>query len=396
MNDVNDRQDGLKWFQRIGNRIILTSIIAAVLPLLLISGTIGFKVRNDLVRQTVLVQKQRTATIQHGIESLFNSYYEQIESLSQIPAIQSMNPEQQHRVIHEFLEQQKIFFSCSVYGIDRSIKSVALRNRKDQAEIPPENFSSSQHKDPLNAAFANVVSSAKPAFVCSSSPAFQGKMLFVLVPVFNFVDSNEMVGLISCSISLSDPGIHEIICGYPIESEDILTLTDKEGFLISWQGNLPDNFAGLEISQQIADLSEGVAVKVDIASKTYLGTISAVPGVDGFLLAAKPWNLAMAFLNQLLLDLALVFTVALVIAVGLGFFMARSLAESISALIEGIKEVSRGVISHRVEVVGDDELTEAAKAFNEMVDTLEKHRMIDEIWQKEWQPNSENGNEQGD
>jgi HAMP domain-containing protein len=221
-------------------------------------------------------------------------------------------------------------------------------------------------------------------------------MLFVLVPVFNFVDSNEMVGLISCSISLSDPGIHEIICGYPIESEDILTLTDKEGFLISWQGNLPDNFAGLEISQQIADLSEGVAVKVDIASKTYLGTISAVPGVDGFLLAAKPWNLAMAFLNQLLLDLALVFTVALVIAVGLGFFMARSLAESISALIEGIKEVSRGVISHRVEVVGDDELTEAAKAFNEMVDTLEKHRMIDEIWQKEWQPNSENGNEQGD
>lgn len=396
MESMSEKQAELNWFQRIGNRIILITIVAAIIPLLLISGTIAFKVQNDLVRQTVLAQKQRTSTIQHGIESLFRSYYQQIESLAGLPEIQGMDAKSQDATINEFLEQQKIFFSCSVYGKNGTIKSVALRNRKDQVEFAPEDFSQARDgsMSPLKQAFENVLSSGKPAFTSFLSPVFREKMLFVLVPVFDFVDPTEIAGVVSCSISLSDPGIHEVICGYPIEAEDILILTDKEGYTISWQGNLPDNFAGLVIPAQIASNPHGLELRVKIASSTFLGTISAVPGVDGYLLAAKPWNSAMAFLNQLLLDLALVLAVALVIAVASGYFMARSLAEGINSLVEGIREVARGVVSHRVEVRGEDELAEAGKAFNDMVDTLEKHRMIDDIWHQEW--NSKDSSEKKD
>ena len=386
MFDDEKSNSSMKWHQRIGNRIVLVAIVSAALPLLLISGTIVFKVRNDLVRQTVFAQKQRAATIKHGIESLLSSYYQQIENLARSPIIQSMNSDVQGSQIREFLEQQQIFFSCSIYSRQKEIKSVALRNRKDQVEFAPEDFTSRPDgsKSLIDLAFLEVIHGARPAYTCVFSPAFQEKMLFVLVPVFDFVDSESVIGVISCSISLSDPGIHEIICGYPIDSEDILTLTDKDGMLISWQGSIPESFAGLKIGEPVNKSDTAVAVRVKIGSEEYLGTIAPIPGIDGFLLAAKPWRSALAFLNQLLLDLALVFAVGLVIAVGSGFVMARSLATGISGLIAGIRKVAEGIISHRVEVSGDDELAEAGNAFNEMTETLEKHRMIDEIWSREW------------
>lgn len=89
------------------------------------------------------------------------------------------------------------------------------------------------------------------------------------------------------------------------------------------------------------------------------------------LLVARPRRLVLEFLNQLLLDLALMLVVAFVIAVAAGFFMSRSLAERISSLIEAIRNVSSGMVSHRVEVRGEDELAEASAALNEMLNTLE-------------------------
>lgn len=390
MNETGTRPNKLQWYQRIGNRIVLVAIVSAVLPLLMISSTIALKVRNDLVQQTVLAQKQRAATIQHGIEMLLLSYYQQIETLARLPQVQSMNSDHQIDFARDFLEQQKIFFSCAIYSRQKSILCLAIRNRKDSIELAPEAFvDQSGEETPISAAFSRVIHTGQPAFSSYYSAAFQEKMLFVLAPVFDFVDSESVVGVISCSISFSDPGIHEIICGYPIDPEDVLTLTDKDGNLLSWQGNIPETFSALRIPVQVAESANPSAVRVAIASETYLGTIARVPGFDGYLIAAKPWNSAMAFLNQLLLDLIIVLAVALVIAVAAGFLMARSLATGIDSLVNGIREVANGVISHRVEVVGKDELAEAGNAFNEMVETLEKHRMIDEIWSREWQTSTE-------
>ncbi len=398
MVEIEQTAHKLNWHQKIGNRIVLTVIFAAVLPLLLISGSIAFKVRNDLVHQTVHAQKQRAATIQHGIETLFHSYYQQIESLARQPEIQSMNAELQLKSIRNFLDQQKIYFSCALYKSNLTINSVALRNRKDQIDYAPEDFSVPANKsfNPLMQAFSKVIAEGEPAFTTYYSPVFAEKMLFVFVPVFDFVAPDQVIGLISCSISLSAPDIHEIICAYPIGEKDILTLTDKNGNLISWPGDLPDDFGGLVINKKIQALHEAEPIRVKIASTTYLGTISPISVMDGFLLAARPWDFALRFLNQLLLDLALVFAVALVIAVAAGYFMARSLATGIDSLVVGIRQVAKGIISHRVEVAGDDELAEAGNAFNEMVDTLEKHRVIDEVWEQEWGSSTEQNHDPGD
>ena len=53
----------------------------------------------------------------------------------------------------------------------------------------------------------------------------------------------------------------------------------------------------------------------------------------------------LAFLNQLLLDLLLMLVVAFVIAVAAGYFMSRTLAEGVAALVEAIRGVASGVVS---------------------------------------------------
>jgi len=54
--------------------------------------------------------------------------------------------------------------------------------------------------------------------------------------------------------------------------------------------------------------------------------------------------------------------------------LARGLASPIKSLAEASKEVARGNLSHRVEIVGDDELALLAESFNQMTAELDQNR----------------------
>lgn len=373
----------IPWHRRIGNRVVLTAILAAVIPLLLLGSTVAVKVRHDLVRQTVESQKTLAASLLHGINSLFQNYRRQIEAIAGLPAMQSMKPELQQPVVHEFLEQQRIFFGCSVYDRNGRALLVSIRNQKDEGLHGAGSLLDLQADGSFVAGFRQVIATRQPAFIADETSEYQQKMLFVMVPVVDFVNPDEVVGVVSCSISVAGPGIHEIISGFPIAATDVLLLTDHTGGLISSQGDLPEGLRGLSLPQ--ASLLAPESARIEFAGTRYMGIITPVPEFSGFLLVARPQAQVLAFLNQLLLDLALMLVVAFVMAVAAGFFLSRSLADGISGLVEAIRGVASGMVSQRVEVRGDDELAEAGFAFNEMLSTLEKHRMMDDIWKREWE-----------
>ncbi len=372
----------IPWHRRIGNRLILTAILAAVIPLLLLGGTVAIKVRHDLVRQTVASQQTLTATLLHGIDSLFQSCRRQVETIAILPDIQSMLADRQQPVVQGFLDQQRIFFGCSIYDCQGKTTLSLVRNQKGEADNGGGRQLDLADGGSVADGFRKVVATRQPAFAADETTEFQNKMLFVMVPVFDFVDSEKIVGVISCSISVAGPDIHEIVGGFPIEKTDILLLLDRNGGLISSQGSLPEGLCGLALTGMSFRLPESVLI--DFGKTSYFGTLASVPEFSGFLLVARPRALVLEFLNHLLLDLSLLLIVAFVIAVAVGYFMSRSLAESISSLVEAIRGVASGMVSQRVEVRGDDELSEAANAFNEMLNTLEKHRMMDDIWHREW------------
>ncbi|EKD82187.1 MAG: hypothetical protein ACD_39C01434G0001 [uncultured bacterium] len=382
MATQEEKSGKIAWYRRIGNRIVLTAIVAAVLPLFLLGGTVAVKVRLDLVRQTISAQKNTMKTLLHGFNSLFQNYRKQIDSLVSLPDIQSMRHERQIKLIHDFLDQQKIYFGCNIYDKEGRIILTAVRNNRDIGLQPASGTLDFSDHAGYGETFKKVVATRQPTLFGNDAAEFHEKMLFLMVPISDFVNPQEVVGVISCSISISSPDIHEIVCGFPIQESDILVLLDRHGNVLSSQGHLPEGFRGINVEK--VSRSNIESILLDLSGITYLGTIAALPGSEGLLLVARPRHLVLAFLNQLLLDLALMLVVAFVLAVAAGFFMSRSLAEGISILVDAIRNVASGVVSHRVEVRGRDELAEASQAFNDMLNTLEKHRMMDDIWHREW------------
>ena len=64
--------------------------------------------------------------------------------------------------------------------------------------------------------------------------------------------------------------------------------------------------------------------------------------------------------------------VAIFISIGLVmcFFFSRSFSKPISQLLEGVKKIGQGDLSHHVKVQNKDEIGELAVAFNQMIDDL--------------------------
>ncbi len=68
---------------------------------------------------------------------------------------------------------------------------------------------------------------------------------------------------------------------------------------------------------------------------------------------------------------ALIFTVAILsVVAGFGLYIIINLKRSVGGLVDGTENVARGELNHRIPIVGKDELTILARAFNLMTDRL--------------------------
>lgn len=377
----------LSWHQKISNKILLAIILAGVLPILFFATFVGFKVRNDLLTESTRSQHSKTTIILQGMKALLDDSISRIQLLSQEPGMQKQNYSIQSSLLQNFLKTHSLFFSCYYYNASGEVICSAFRNRKhsDKNKLIRNIFNSDTNDNNRTSdEFSKIIKSKKPAFSGHIISSLKQKMLLVMVPVFDFIDPEKVTGVLSFAISLSSPSIHEIISGYPLMENEVVALLDRKGNVISANGKLPQGFAGVNISKKLSETIESATINIELSGVNYIGTLVKSPITNGFLFLARPQSLVLAFLSQLLLDLALVFLITIALTASAGFFLSKTLSEGITNLIIGIKQVAIGVIAHRVEIGGDDEIAEAGNAFNEMAATLEKHRLMNDIWSQEW------------
>ncbi|MDP7423160.1 MAG: cache and HAMP domain-containing protein, partial [bacterium] len=346
--------------------------------------------RFDIIVQAVSSQEALTESIQHGIDSMLSNYERQLSLLLNEPDIQSMIPERQFAAIHRFFAFNPYYYSIYVYKSEGTVNVSAridlyqgitdfkretgniLENNEEKYEVIRETF-----REVLN---------TKKATVCRQVIMARSKKLFLIMsPIFDFVDSENVVGVASCAIKIEGPELMELISGYPLEDNEILILTDRSGQVLVTNGKkLPEGLIGLDIDLEQIMASGTKSVKYDYEGETYLGVMAYIDHLNGFILTARPRKSVLGFLDQIMVNLLIVLVLSVLIAVSLSFFLARSIGSRVSSLVEGIRSVGKGVVSHRVQVDGNDELTDAGVAFNEMASTLEKHRIMEDIWSREW------------
>src|SRR6185369_7828295 len=81
------------------------------------------------------------------------------------------------------------------------------------------------------------------------------------------------------------------------------------------------------------------------------------------------------------------FGLLLLLAVGAGLFVSRPVARRIGALAAATRPVAAGDLTVRVAVEGDDEVSELGRAFNRMLEELDRSRARVEFLRRmsEWQ-----------
>ncbi len=381
------------WFRRIGDRILLVAVVSALVPLVIIGTMVSLKVRHDLINQAIEAQQSVTGAILHSIGATVQASVRQVQMMAQDPAMQSMEREAQVRTMYRFLDLNTLYYSFFVYRADGTTNAIAYRSRyrgDDERYINKRNIlrrSTTAALQPIREAFLEAVRTNR-AIVCEQVVTNREQtMLMIMVPINRFHDPDEVVGMISCAINVENAGMQDLVQGYPLSGGEVLALVDGEGRLLARRGSaLPEGLAALGFDRARVRAEKTLPADLTLGDAAYLGVIAAVPELNGFILIARPRGEVLAFLQRLLLNLALALMVAVVLALSLSVVLARSLAGKVGGLLAGIRQVRDGIVSHRVEVEGEDELAEACAAFNDMVATLEKHRLMDEIWAREWRP----------
>jgi len=379
----------LPWYRRLATRVVLTAMLAGLVPMLLVGGALAWRLHDELVTQAISTMQTRTTAIKNGIEAVIGSYERQVSLLAKTAEIQRFDRNVQMDPLYRFLDLNPVLFSIFVYNASGTITNLAYRNRDrglddfyiGQSVVDAKNTSLIATRD----AFLSCLHTGKSAFAAQIVTSSNTDSMVMQVPIFDFETLRRVIGVLSCAINLDSPELIDIFKNYPLASGDVLLLCDGNGSLITSRGqDLPAGLIGIATESQSAFSGEPVPISLDLGSRPYLGVIAPVRLMHGYLLAARPREEVLGPLMHLLGDMAMLLSIGLILAAGFGAALAYPLAGHLNRLFMGIREVGDGAVTHRVPVEGDDELAETCRAFNDMTATLEKHRLMDEIWHREW------------
>ena len=212
--------------------------------------------------------------------------------------------------------------------------------------------------------------------------------LLVLAPIRSFVDSQKIIGVLSCGIQIEGSHLQGTLENYFVGKSSFIVLTDRHGNIISQKGqNLPEGLMKMELSRNISE-TDLESTWTKFSGTDYIVTLGRIRAIGCMIAIGTPRHEVLGFISQIVWGMILVTLICLIVGVFFSVVLSETFVGPILGLIEGIQKVSEGVITHRIDVQGQDELGDACKAFNEMASQLEKNRLLEEIWSRKWNPPS--------
>jgi methyl-accepting chemotaxis protein len=243
--------------------------------------------------------------------------------------------------------------------------------------------------------------SVPPGFDPTTRPWYRGAVeadQLVVTPPFMSTTDKKLV--VSVATPVKKDGQLAAVFSANLVLEDMLNnifalklVGDSHAFLISKSGTvighrqpdaalkpLAELIPGLTPERIAVIAGESRASEVAYASgKHFFLTLRPVPGADWMVAVMVDRDAALKPLNGLLAMLLGATAVVLVLAFGLGLFAARKLLGGLHALRDAMGEISQGEgdLTVRLKVEGQDEVAQAATAFNRFLERL--HGMFREV-----------------
>jgi HAMP domain-containing protein len=374
---------------RLQTRTLVLVIAAVLVPFGLLAVAVVFQLRSSLTNAATVDHVALVARIQAIIESDFTDLHRQISLLAQDHRVQGMKEESVHEALHNFLGFNESFLSIFVYDSSRTLRFMEYRNHyrgsrhllgKRILELP------TPVAGKLDAVATGVLKSGKPAnFDYLSKHSAESQLLLMAsIPSFTGVGPRE--GVLSCAIEMYSHEIQDIVDDVGLQGSMYCLILDRQNRVVAQKGSALD---GPVVSAELPPISPETKTLftswMRVGNDEHLVTIGSLPQLSSTVIVGRPRSEVLSLMHRLTRRIISIALAGLVVAAACALALSRSLVGPILELTEGIRKVGDGATGHRIQARGEDELAQAAEAFNRMAAQLQKGKLMEQIWAQKWE-----------
>jgi HAMP domain-containing protein len=367
-------------------RTVLLFLAGSLVPLVLAGVAAWVHVESNLVAAIVASQRQLIAQIRLDLEAEFGWYRRQLETLSNLLPVQSLKPEPAGAALESFLAYHLVFHQVALHAADGRVVASATRGAPGTRapairSVPAE----------LERAFRETLSGGKTRMATTSSAAPCGVDLHLVCPVPSLREDGAPGGVVIASVRRQGAEIQELLEGWGFVSGTYVLLTDPDGEVVARAGSVPDgHIRRIRVERTGPGRPSGPATADDavvagvgvVAGRDDLVASAALPEHGLVAVVGRPYAEVSRTLEDLLRAVSFYVLVGIMVALVLGVLLSRAVVSPILAVTQGILRVARGEVAHRLPAGRNDELGDAARAFNEMAAQLQKGRLLEELWEE--------------
>ncbi len=363
-------------FRSIRIQIILAFLVITVFTGLVVSF-INYRESKIFLENQLERELQNTANlVEKNIEDKLFEAGNLVLTISIKPEFRRLDKEKIQVTIENFLAFADVFFNVYVYDEKGELISAAYFDKRPYKPYLGENFNN------YNNVFSNcagkVILDGKPVFTDTFYSKGDRIILAYIAPVMG-EDDKEIKGIISCAIYVQDKKLENLLIKLKPSYNGFIYLMDQSGNNLAYAGHIPSHIEDLKIE----DLLNNKGF-FKLNQETFSYKLNRVDIANIYVLVAVPNSLALTLLENYTKNMILYTVFSLVVAIFISIFFANRLVSPISMLVEGLREVGKGNYSFRVNLRSTGEIDKAIGAFNEMVEKLQKNRIIEKLWIENW------------
>jgi methyl-accepting chemotaxis protein len=188
------------------------------------------------------------------------------------------------------------------------------------------------------------------------------------------VKNNEVIGVIAFDLSLE--AVNDIVNSVTVGYSGYSFLIDQKGIALSHPKEQGKDLSKLDFMKSVMENKKGL-VEYVFESEDRMLYFETINGLNWKIGVVYKYDDLMETANTVSLTSTLITLAALFIAVVIGYFVSRSIANPIIRIGESAKAVAAGDLTLKVNVSNKDEVGTLAENFNTMVSEMK--RMIKEV-----------------
>ncbi|MBI4860493.1 MAG: HAMP domain-containing protein [Candidatus Riflebacteria bacterium] len=303
------------------------------------------------------------------------------EALSQRLAATRASPAEREKLIDHFLDFGALFSNAYLFEADGTLVLTRYREGRDEGHSR-RGVNYRSYPGPFPAAADAVLASGKTTFTPVFYTTTGRPQIAHVLPVAGA--DGKPVEVLSLALYAVSDQINAWIKGLEPGRQGYIAVLDVNDRVLALTGPAPESLVEgrARSAGSLAPLGSRSVGIIVIDGREDLVIQEPLSTAGLRVLVGLPRSVAYAPMEDLTWPAVLAVVAAIALGLAGAILLASRLLRPIAQLVSGIRRVGEGVLSHRVTLDREDELGEAAAAFNRMAERLHRDQLIEEVWRE--------------